>query len=64
MAQILDIADSAVKKHLNKLKEMGVIERVGGTRGYWRIIDWKYQTLFFIVLTIKIMTKIIGGAIT
>ena len=39
MAQILDIADSAVKKHLNKLKEMGVIERVGGTRGYWRIID-------------------------
>jgi len=39
MAQILDIADSAVKKHLNKLKEMGIIERVGGTRGYWRIID-------------------------
>ena len=39
MAQILDIADSAVKKHLNKLKEMGIIERVGGTREYWRIID-------------------------
>jgi len=37
MAQILDIADSAVKKHLNKLKEMGLIERVGGTRGYWSV---------------------------
>ena len=37
MAEILDIADSAVKKYLEKLKKLGVIERVGGTRGYWRI---------------------------
>lgn len=37
MAQVLDIADSAVKKHLNKLKKLGVIERIGGTRGYWKI---------------------------
>jgi len=37
MAQMLDIADSAVKKHLNKLKKLGAIERIGGTRGYWKI---------------------------
>ncbi|QCI27746.1 winged helix-turn-helix transcriptional regulator [Caminibacter pacificus] len=37
MAEILDIADSAVKKHLEKLKKLGVIERVGGTRGYWKV---------------------------
>jgi ATP-dependent DNA helicase RecG len=37
MAEILDIADSAVKKHLEKLKKLGVIEKIGGTRGYWRV---------------------------
>ena len=41
MAEILDIADSAVKKHLEKLKKLGVIERIGGTRGYWKIKDVK-----------------------
>jgi len=33
MDQILDIADSAVKKYLNRLKEIGLIERVVGIRG-------------------------------
>ena len=37
MAQILDIADSAVKKHLETLKNKGVLKRVGGTRGYWDV---------------------------
>jgi len=37
IAKILDINQSAVLKHLEKLKEMGVIERVGGTRGYWLV---------------------------
>ncbi len=37
MAEILDIADSAVKEHLEKLKKLRVIERVGGTREYWKI---------------------------
>jgi predicted HTH transcriptional regulator len=38
MAEILDIAESAVKKHLNALKEKGVIKREGGTRGWWEIL--------------------------
>ena len=37
IAQILDIADSAVKKHLNALKQKGVLRRVGGTRGWWEV---------------------------
>jgi ATP-dependent DNA helicase RecG len=38
----LGINDSAAQKHVDKLKEKGVIERVGGTRGYW-IIKTKNQ---------------------
>lgn len=39
IAAKLGINDSAVKKHLNALKEKGVLERVGGTRGHWEIIN-------------------------
>ena len=39
IADILNINDSAVKKHLNVLKEKRIITRIGGTRGYWKIID-------------------------
>jgi ATP-dependent DNA helicase RecG len=38
MATKLDIADSAIKKHLNTLKAKGVLRRVGGTRGSWEIL--------------------------
>lgn len=38
MAEILDIADSAVKKHLETLKNKGTIRRVGGTRGWWEVL--------------------------
>lgn len=37
MAQQLDINESAIKKHLDTLKQKNIIERVGGTRGYWDI---------------------------
>ena len=37
MAEQLSINESAVKKHLNNLKDAGWLERVGGTRGYWVI---------------------------
>lgn len=33
----LNINASAVQKHLDKLKEAGAIERIGGTRGYWKV---------------------------
>jgi len=38
ISQRLDINQSAVLKHLNTLKQKNVIERVGGTRGYWRVL--------------------------
>ena len=34
---ILDINESAVNKHIIKLKEKKIIERIGGTRGHWKI---------------------------
>jgi len=37
IASVLDINPSAVLKHLENLKKLGVIERIGGTRGYWKI---------------------------
>ena len=37
MAVQLGINDSAVKKHLNHLRDAGWLERVGGTRGYWLV---------------------------
>ena len=37
LADRLGINTSAVQKHLDKLKEAGAIERMGGTRGYWKV---------------------------
>ncbi|WP_166966992.1 RNA-binding domain-containing protein [Yeosuana marina] len=37
IAEILHINESAIQKHLNNLKDAGFIERVGGTRGYWKV---------------------------
>jgi len=33
----LNINRSAVQAHFDALKEKGIITRVGGTRGYWKI---------------------------
>nr|WP_281353150.1 winged helix-turn-helix transcriptional regulator [Fulvivirga kasyanovii] len=39
LAEILgEIPEDGVKYHLEKLKEEGKIERVGGTRGEWKIL--------------------------
>ena len=37
MAVQIGINESAIKKHLNHLKDAGWLERIGGTRGYWAI---------------------------
>lgn len=39
IAEAIGINDSAVKKHLNALKEKGALKRVGGTRGHWEVLD-------------------------
>ena len=38
LAENLDINVSAAQGHLDILKEKGIIKRIGGTRGYWKII--------------------------
>lgn len=38
IAEALCVNDSAVDKHIKILKEKGVLQRVGGTRGYWEIL--------------------------
>ncbi len=35
IAKVLNINDSAVFKHVRTLKRLGIIERIGGTRGFW-----------------------------
>ena len=37
IVKILNINQSAVIKHLDNLKSMRILARVGGTRGYWVI---------------------------
>jgi len=37
LANVLEINVSAAQSHLESLKNKGVIERVGGTRGYWKV---------------------------
>lgn len=37
LAKELKINESAVLKHIEILKEKGYIERIGGTRGFWKI---------------------------
>ncbi|MEP2772921.1 MAG: winged helix-turn-helix transcriptional regulator [Fulvivirga sp.] len=39
IAKRLDINESAVGKHIDALKEKGVLKREGGTRGFWKIIN-------------------------
>ena len=43
LAVELEINDSAVKKHLKALKNKGVLERIGGTRGHWKINEEKLK---------------------
>jgi len=37
IAEVLCVNDSAIDKHIKILKEKGVIQRVGGTRGHWEV---------------------------
>lgn len=38
LSEALDIAESAVQKHLESLKEKGAIKREGGSRGWWEVL--------------------------
>ena len=40
LSELLGISTSAVQKHIEKLKKLSVIKRVGGDRGgYWLVVD-------------------------
>jgi ATP-dependent DNA helicase RecG len=38
LARMLNINVSAAQSHLALLKEKGIIKRIDGTRGYWKIL--------------------------
>jgi len=38
ISKLLNINVSAVQKHLNTMKNKGVIKRIGSTRGHWKVI--------------------------
>ena len=37
IADKLKINESAIQKHITKLKQLKILERIGKTRGYWKI---------------------------
>ena len=37
LAEIVGISKRKVEENVTKLKKFGVVERVGGTRGYWEV---------------------------
>ncbi len=37
MAFVLNKSERSVKRLLGKLKEKGILERIGSTKGYWQI---------------------------
>ena len=37
LAQIAGISKRKIEENVAKLKKLGLIERVGGTRGYWEV---------------------------
>lgn len=37
LAELLNISTTAVEKNIKQLREDGLIERVGGTRGHWEV---------------------------
>ena len=37
LAEIVGISKWKVEENMAKLKKMGLVERVGGTRGYWEV---------------------------
>lgn len=39
LAEQLDVSDSTIKKHLNRFKRLGIIERIGPDKGGW----WKVK---------------------
>ena len=39
LAKIVGISTTAIEKNIKFLRENGFIERIGGTRGYWEVID-------------------------
>ena len=46
LVNLTGISLKNVQKHINRLKELGLIRRIGSTRlGYWEIIEWNVGCL-------------------
>jgi len=41
LAGVVGISKRKIEENLSKLKEQGILERVGGTRGYWNLLEVK-----------------------
>ena len=37
LSEIVGISKRKIEENVAKLKKLGLIERVGGTRGYWEV---------------------------
>jgi ATP-dependent DNA helicase RecG len=39
LSDIVDISVRKIEENISKLKEMKMIDRAGGTRGYWEVVN-------------------------
>jgi ATP-dependent DNA helicase RecG len=39
LADTLKISTTAVEKNIKQLREAGIIQRIGGTRGHWEVLQ-------------------------
>lgn len=37
LSEIVGISKRKIEENVSKLKKMGLVERVGGTRGHWKV---------------------------
>lgn len=46
IADIVNVSQKTIKRDINKLKENGLLERVGTNRtGYWRVLNYTKNKL-------------------
>ena len=45
LAEIVGISKRKVEENVAKLKKMGLVEGVGGTRGYWEVRMWVIRVI-------------------
>ena len=66
LSKFIGINQSAIQKHLDKLKQAGILERIGPAKGgYWKVKEWwlwiSYWATGKIVKKSSVKSSVKGG---